>query len=64
MYPRCIRFIINQERNPVRDTIKSGPKDSSVLKFGAPGAPGPSGIKPPLSGILGAISDIIHQTVR
>ena len=33
IYIRCIRFNTNQERNPVRDTIKNGPKNKSVLKI-------------------------------
>jgi hypothetical protein len=36
IYIRCIRFNTNQERNSVRDTIKNGAKDLSVLIFGAP----------------------------
>jgi hypothetical protein len=36
IYYRCIRFNTNQERNPVRDTIKNGANDLSVLIFGAP----------------------------
>jgi hypothetical protein len=36
IYLRCIRFNTNQERNLVRDSIKIGAKNLSVLEIGAP----------------------------
>jgi hypothetical protein len=36
IYLRCIRFNKNRETNSVRDSIKIGAKDLSVLEFGTP----------------------------
>jgi hypothetical protein len=68
IYLRCIRFNTNQERNSVRDSIKIGAKNLSVLEFGAPDtvrcAPGPYNSKPATLRNSRAASAIIHQTVR
>jgi hypothetical protein len=65
IYLRCIR---NQERNSVRNSIKIGAKNLSVLEFGAPDtvwcAPGLYNSKPATLRNSKAASVIIHQTVR
>jgi hypothetical protein len=70
---RCIRFNTNQERNPVRDTIKNGAKNLSVLKNGASdcpvchrtvsGASGPYNFESATLGNSRARSAIIHRTI-
>jgi hypothetical protein len=64
---KCIRFNTNQERNPVRDTIKNGAKTwvcwkmvHQTLSMRQPGTPS----NQPLSGNPRAASAIIHQTIR
>jgi hypothetical protein len=71
---RCIRFNTNQERNLVRDIIKNGATNLSVLKNGALdclvchrtvfGAPGPYNFETTTLRNSRARSAIIHRTVR